>query len=606
MSKEISTASNLTCTEEWPDELTAEYRRGRDGERIDPSRSGAQSVESIFARAKAIGVSLPMPFPFAIYVRACANLAGEGRRPASARDHHGRYARPELEPRRIQVGFEGQVKIDWTDGSAWAASEPLELDRSYRSPEERRGLHTDDRADLYSVTLSIAELFVLKRLSKSGASIQDSEGWEDWTELVRRGLPRDLATLFRRALSDSAELRPVGVHSVLEELARIGRKHGLTAHRAAIASCLHRLFAEPTLSHRHRVISAVRPRGDLDVFAELRKKPASTPPPLPTGERRPSVSPRDVMLPPAIVPPVSVALPRSPPMRPARRSESDTPPAVAHSIPPPKFPPLRPRRRGLSAALGVTRISRNTLGALAAAFVVIAGVPLVANRSGKIVTAATGHNGELLGDAAIVIDSKQRCSGPRCTFEVSRGLHEVVVRADGYLPELRLVAIESGDPVVLNFRLQRGGSSIEVSGRPETASLIVDGRWMGRLPLDVDVTPGVHRVRVEANRFVPEERWVDVKAGATRKMLDFTLTPRVGTVTVDVHPADAAVSFVSGSERIECLESSQVELDVSRDWTLIAAKDGFQTLRAPVVWNDGFEKNLVVTLEKISALRGVR
>jgi len=156
----------------------------------------------------------------------------------------------------------------------------------------------------------------------------------------------------------------------------------------------------------------------------------------------------------------------------------------------------------------------------------VTAIPFLRSRPGKVVTVVAGHGGELLPNAEMVIDGKEKCSGARCTFETAAGVHEVTARAEGYLPQLQLIALGSGEAGAMNFRLERGGGSLDISGYPEGASLIVDGRWFGRLPLRVELSPGIHLVRVEADRFLPEERIVELKIGETKRIGDLVLRVR--------------------------------------------------------------------------------
>jgi hypothetical protein len=172
------------------------------------------------------------------------------------------------------------------------------------------------------------------------------------------------------------------------------------------------------------------------------------------------------------------------------------------------------------------------------------------------------------------------------------------VHADGYVPQLQLVAVQPREPAAVNFRLERGGSSVKISGQPEGASLVLDGERAGRLPLQVDVAPGTHRLRFEAEHFVPEERTLEITLGET-KLTDVALRPVLGKAKFDVRPLGADIALVSGSERKDHVDVSQpIDLDLSRKWTLEAKKDGYQVLRLPLEWNDGLEKTFVVMLEK--------
>ena len=245
--------------------------------------------------------------------------------------------------------------------------------------------------------------------------------------------------------------------------------------------------------------------GNLDVFASLAPPtPARTrqllPPPIVTGRRAWNSSER-ILPPPAPLPAFALG---------------SEPPALARTIPPPK-PPLLQGRKGI------------LLVALLAA---VTTLPFLKSRPGKVVTVAAGHGGELLPNAEMVIDGTRTCSGARCTFDAAAGVHEVTARAEGYLPQLQLIAVGSGEAAAMNFRLERGGSSLDISGNPEGATLVVDGRWIGRLPLQVDLSPGLHRVRVEADGFSPEERTVKLKIGETKKIGDVALLARIGRVSI--------------------------------------------------------------------------
>ena len=163
----------MASSGEWGDETTSVYVPG-------PSSEGAaaglqaRSVDAVFERARATGEPLPTPFVFSLYVLCCGELAGAGRRPP--RHKEDRRAEPKLGPDRIFVGFDGQVRIDWSDRDVDGAAPSEHARRSYISPEQLRGLPTNGRSDLFSLGLTIAELFVLKLLSDGVGSINDSEG----------------------------------------------------------------------------------------------------------------------------------------------------------------------------------------------------------------------------------------------------------------------------------------------------------------------------------------------------------------------------------------------------------------------------------------------
>jgi hypothetical protein len=636
---------------EWGDETTARYRP-------DPGREEphawlhGQSLDALFERARRTGIPLQVPFLFSLYVQACAELAGAGRRPA--RHKEDKHPDPELGPDRIFVAFDGQIKIDWAARDA-DGDRPERARRSYRSPEQLRGLPTNGRADLYSLALTIAELFVLKRLSDGLGSINDSEGGAEFAELLRGGtrIPRELGSMLLKSLALDVEQRPFGVTSLMDDLEHIGHRLGLRANPAITASHMRRLFFEP----RTRATPPPPPVpisepipvtvddnwGNLDVFEALPQRAAAAPtsqpsppaptsqllPPAPISDIRPAVPfpdrpsqrhvPRPATPPPTYAPPPPYAAPppysapqprtsppppRSsappPPLRP-RPVESDPPPALARTLPPVQAQPVPPRvRTGYeaprSAFSGVTKLI------LALAVLGVVAYPFLKTGPGKVFTAALGHWGEPLPTATTVLDGEQRCTGARCAFEVSAGVHEVTIKADGYVAQLQLVAVRSSEASAVNFRLERGGSSLRISGQPEGASLLVDGEPAGKIPLQIDLTPGAHRLRFEAEHFLPEERDVELTLGEAKRLGDVALRPMIGKATLDVRTPGAEVALLSGSERKEHLDVGQpIELDLSRKWILEAKKWGYQVLREPLDFGSGVEKTFVVALDKSSA-----
>jgi len=221
---------------------------------------------------------------------------------------------------------------------------------------------------------------------------------------------------------------------------------------------------------------------------------------------------------------------------------------------------------------------------------------------GRVFASAAGHWGEPLPNAVMVVDGDQRCSGARCMFDVSAGVHEVTARADGYVPQFQLVAVRPREPAALNFRLERGGGSLRIAGQPEGAQVSIDGEKIGKLPLQLELAPGSHRVRFEADHYVSEERVIDVGLGEAKSVADVSMRPVIGRAMFDVRTPGVEVALVSPTERKERLDFSQpVELDLSKKWVLEAKKDGYQALREPLDWTEGTEKTFVVALDKAFA-----
>ncbi|HEX9294321.1 MAG TPA: PEGA domain-containing protein [Polyangiaceae bacterium] len=151
--------------------------------------------------------------------------------------------------------------------------------------------------------------------------------------------------------------------------------------------------------------------------------------------------------------------------------------------------------------------------------------------NGTLFTGAAGHLGLPLEKMVTSVDGAPACQTPRCLFDLKPGMHEVTVRADGYVPQSQLVVVRSGEPLALNIRLERARSELKVAGQPEGATLIVDGERAGRLPQQLDLSPGPHRLHLEADGYVSEDRDIELAAGETKAMTDVALQPTLAKAT---------------------------------------------------------------------------
>jgi formylglycine-generating enzyme required for sulfatase activity len=111
------------------------------------------------------------------------------------------------------------------------------------------------------------------------------------------------------------------------------------------------------------------------------------------------------------------------------------------------------------------------------------------------------------------------------------------------------ITVKAGEPLVIGpVELGMPDGTITVRSTPAGADVSVGGRYRGRTPLAVPLTPGVpHEVVVARAGFAPATRTVSVASGA-RETLAVTLEAVLGEVTVRGQPADAEL-FVDGVAR---------------------------------------------------------
>jgi len=128
-------------------------------------------------------------------------------------------------------------------------------------------------------------------------------------------------------------------------------------------------------------------------------------------------------------------------------------------------------------------------------------------------------------------------------YLVRSGTHRVSAELAGYYPID--AEIEVGDAVDQSIALAftRLPGLVTLTTDPETAAqVLVDGAPLGATPIvDAELTPGLHRVEFNAERYLSEVRELEVSGGGERQTLAAQLTPNWAPVTLTTNPGGADV-----------------------------------------------------------------
>ncbi len=117
--------------------------------------------------------------------------------------------------------------------------------------------------------------------------------------------------------------------------------------------------------------------------------------------------------------------------------------------------------------------------------------------------------------------------GPATSFQLGLQPSPGIEYTQGALMSdgpLRDIAVKAFREVFRRYR-QGPGPWLEVVGGPKGASVFVDERPVGVLPLTIAIQTGSHSVRVEAQGFVPLSKVVSFATAADRRRLEFRLEP---------------------------------------------------------------------------------
>ena len=139
-------------------------------------------------------------------------------------------------------------------------------------------------------------------------------------------------------------------------------------------------------------------------------------------------------------------------------------------------------------------------------------------------------------------------------------------------------------------------ADVTLSGLPDGASVMIDGRTVGAAPLAVQgVAAGNHTVEVTADGYVPLKKDITVAAGIPLKLkLAMKAIPRTGTVHVSVFQKNAQVA-VDG----KALGTPPLDLELGLGGhQLEVSAPGWATQRTELVVAGGQNRNVDVFLDK--------
>jgi hypothetical protein len=271
-------------------------------------------------------------------------------------------------------------------------------------------------------------------------------------------------------------------------------------------------------------------------------------------------------------------------------------------------PPPQMMNRMEATALVRPQESRTglILGLATAVIVAVVVVFFLVPRKGSILVSATDAKGDVTRVDVYIDGKKTDCAISPCIEEIGTGSHIVKVVADGYavVPE-QTVTVESRDQARAAFALTatgEGGTGVKAGGTQQPGvKLYIDDREIGPLPAEVhDLTPGSHRIRIAGgDRYTPVERNVTVAQNELQDLGTTTLKVTKGKATITPGTPGAKVYIVSGNDRRELPTLPiSVDIDTSKQWSLVATKPGYSDYNQAISFDDGqAEKTFAISLE---------
>ncbi len=198
------------------------------------------------------------------------------------------------------------------------------------------------------------------------------------------------------------------------------------------------------------------------------------------------------------------------------------------------------------------------------------------------------------------------------TVQLLEGTHELTVAKDGFAAwDGNVVAVPNVAQSLPTITLLAANARLQVNTIPRGANITVNGRYRGQSPLTLSLSPDIdYQIGMSKAGYGVTTRSLRLQSAAS-EAITVDLSARVGTITLNVEPADATV-YVDGQARgtgktTVRLSSAPHRIEVKRqgfrDWTqTVTPRPGYpQTITARLRSLEAIARDSVVRTEQTAA-----
>ena len=161
-----------------------------------------------------------------------------------------------------------------------------------------------------------------------------------------------------------------------------------------------------------------------------------------------------------------------------------------------------------------------------------------------LTAAAEGIDGD--AGAAIFHNGKPVGTTPGIISDLAPGRHSFKFALRGHADHTVELDLNDPSPVRINTVMVSTTGQLIVRGKPDKASVYLDGKFVGLLPWSGKTEAGKIKVEARAEGYLPESREITLDNGKTLRV-NMDLRPAPGSITVNSKPENAAV-FLSGEK----------------------------------------------------------
>lgn len=202
-------------------------------------------------------------------------------------------------------------------------------------------------------------------------------------------------------------------------------------------------------------------------------------------------------------------------------------------------------------------------------------------------------------EALIKLNNKEMGKSPFQKEKMDLGSYTLEVLLKDYLPEKRVVILDSEEPVSLNLILTKEQllGSVQINSTPSQADIYIDNIKYGRTPAKIDkLTPGLHSLLLQKENYNDLKTEIDIQANEL-KDYSFTLIKQYGYLSLRSFPDEAEIYLNEKLIGKTPIENYQID---EGTYNLIIKKKNYVEYKEiiPVKVNSEIKRDIILTLEK--------
>lgn len=171
------------------------------------------------------------------------------------------------------------------------------------------------------------------------------------------------------------------------------------------------------------------------------------------------------------------------------------------------------------------------------------------------------------------------------------GTYQLTAAHPFYKPAMLTLQVAAGDEIQQTLALEPVQGQLVLASRPQGAEVMLDGKAVGKTPLQLSVAGGRYQVQLQLQGYEPVNEDITVSYEQTASSREYFLQPEQARLNVTTAPQDG-ILLVNGKSAV-----SPLSLDANKPYTIRYEKAGYIAQSQQVTLAAGAEQSLAFTLQ---------